>query len=135
MASRAETNKTLTLFSSSAAKDALRKIWREIETGAEWIVDADLKDYFGSVDHEKAAVIKKWFEDRLQPIAQRLLTYPVNHCGYTERPPFTRFASLRDVHPSDRLGPVAVGAQFLMHSPQVVIYTKLRQRTSRAKRA
>src|SRR5256885_11119909 len=69
----------------------------------------------------KAAVIKKWFEDRLQPIAQRLLTYPVNHCGYTERPPFTRFASLRDVHPSDRLGPVAFGAQLLMHSPQVVI--------------
>ncbi|MGH2372820.1 MAG: hypothetical protein ACRDIC_05000 [bacterium] len=30
-----------------SAKDALRKVWREIEAGAEWIVDADLKDYFG----------------------------------------------------------------------------------------
>jgi RNA-directed DNA polymerase len=33
--------------------DALAKIWREVEAGNEWIVDADLKDFFGSVDHEK----------------------------------------------------------------------------------
>jgi hypothetical protein len=33
--------------------DALARIWREVEAGYEWIVDADLKDYFGSVDHEK----------------------------------------------------------------------------------
>jgi hypothetical protein len=33
--------------------DALTKIWREIQAGNEWIVDADLKDYFGSVDHDK----------------------------------------------------------------------------------
>ena len=36
-----------------SAKDALRKIWKELNTGAEWIVDADLKDFFGSVDHDK----------------------------------------------------------------------------------
>jgi group II intron reverse transcriptase/maturase len=37
-----------------STKDALRKIWKEIqEEGREWIVDADLKDFFGSVDHEK----------------------------------------------------------------------------------
>jgi RNA-directed DNA polymerase len=30
-----------------STKDALRKIWREIEAGAEWIVDADLKDFLG----------------------------------------------------------------------------------------
>ena len=36
-----------------SAKGALRKIWREIEEGGEWIVDADLKDFFGSVNHEK----------------------------------------------------------------------------------
>lgn len=34
-------------------KDALSKIWREIKSGNEWIVDADLKDFFGSVDHDK----------------------------------------------------------------------------------
>jgi group II intron reverse transcriptase/maturase len=36
-----------------SAKDALRKVWKEIEGGSEWIVDADLRDFFGSVDHEK----------------------------------------------------------------------------------
>jgi len=36
-----------------STKDALRKVWKEIQGGREWIVDADLKDFFGSVDHEK----------------------------------------------------------------------------------
>src|SRR5260370_4284008 len=36
-----------------STKDALRKVWKEIDSGSEWIVDADLKDFFGSVDHEK----------------------------------------------------------------------------------
>jgi group II intron reverse transcriptase/maturase len=36
-----------------STKDALRKVWKEIQGGSEWIVDADLKDFFGSVDHEK----------------------------------------------------------------------------------
>ena len=38
-----------------STKDALRKIWREIQHGREWIVDADLRDFFGTVDHEKLA--------------------------------------------------------------------------------
>jgi group II intron reverse transcriptase/maturase len=36
-----------------STKDALRKVWREIQSGRSWIVDADLKDFFGSVDHQK----------------------------------------------------------------------------------
>ena len=36
-----------------STKDALRKVWREIHSGRPWIVDADLKDFFGSVNHEK----------------------------------------------------------------------------------
>jgi retron-type reverse transcriptase len=28
-----------------STKDALRKVWREIHSGREWIVDADLKDF------------------------------------------------------------------------------------------
>jgi len=36
-----------------STKDALGKIWKEIQNGSEWIVDADLRDVFGSVDHEK----------------------------------------------------------------------------------
>ena len=36
-----------------STKDAMRKVWKEIQGGREWIVDADLKDFFGSVEHEK----------------------------------------------------------------------------------
>jgi group II intron reverse transcriptase/maturase len=36
-----------------STKDALRKVWKEIEAGGEWIVDGDLKDFFGSADHGK----------------------------------------------------------------------------------
>jgi len=40
-----------------SAKDALRKVWRELKEGREWIVDADLKDFFGTVDHEKLMLL------------------------------------------------------------------------------
>jgi group II intron reverse transcriptase/maturase len=40
-----------------STKDALRKIWKEIQGGSEWIVDADLRDFFGSVDHEKLLIL------------------------------------------------------------------------------
>jgi RNA-directed DNA polymerase len=36
-----------------SAKDALGKVWKEVKEVNEWIVDADLRDFFGSVDHEK----------------------------------------------------------------------------------
>lgn len=36
-----------------STKDALGKVWRELEQGCQWVVDADLKDFFGTVDHEK----------------------------------------------------------------------------------
>ena len=40
-----------------SAKDALRKVWKELKEGREWIVDADLKNFFGSVDHEKLMLL------------------------------------------------------------------------------
>lgn len=40
-----------------STKDALRKVWKEIDSGSEWIVDADLKDFFGSVNHEKLLML------------------------------------------------------------------------------
>ena len=43
--------------SGRSAKDALRKIWKELNEGYEWIVDADLKNFFGSVDHEKLLIL------------------------------------------------------------------------------
>ena len=59
-----------------SAKDALRKMWREIETGAEWIVDADLKDYFGSIDHEKlmTLVAQRVADGRVLTLLERMLT-------------------------------------------------------------
>lgn len=35
----------------------MRKIWKEIEAGNEWIVDADLKDFFGSACHQKVLTL------------------------------------------------------------------------------
>lgn len=31
----------------------MRKIWGELEQGHEWVVDADLRDFSGSADHDK----------------------------------------------------------------------------------
>jgi RNA-directed DNA polymerase len=63
------------------AKDALRKIWRDIEAGAEWIVDADLKDYFGSVNHEKlmTLVSQRVADGRVLKLIEQMLT-----AGYME---------------------------------------------------
>jgi hypothetical protein len=30
----------------------MRKVWKEIQSGREWIVDADLKDFFDAVSHD-----------------------------------------------------------------------------------
>lgn len=59
-----------------AAKDALRKVWREIDAGAEWIVDGDLKDYFGSIDHAKlmTLVAQRVADGRVLTLLERMLT-------------------------------------------------------------
>ena len=59
-----------------SAKHALRKLWREIEAGAEWIVDADLKDYFGSIDHDKlmTLVAQRVSDGRVLMLIERMLT-------------------------------------------------------------
>lgn len=43
--------------SGRSTKDALKKIWRELEEGNEWVLDADLKDFFGSVDQDKLLML------------------------------------------------------------------------------
>jgi group II intron reverse transcriptase/maturase len=40
-----------------STKDALRKVWTEIQGGYEWILDADLENFFGSADHGKVMVL------------------------------------------------------------------------------
>ena len=58
-----------------AAKDALRKVWGEIEAGAEWIVDADLRDYFGTLDHEKlmTLVARRVADGRVLTLIEQML--------------------------------------------------------------
>ena len=55
--------------------DAMSKIWREVEAGNEWIVDADLKDFFGSVDHEKLLTLvgKQIADSRVLKLIQQML--------------------------------------------------------------
>ena len=43
--------------SGRSTKDALKKVWKEIEGGYEWIVDADLENFFGSADHAKVMTL------------------------------------------------------------------------------
>src|ERR1700733_8033851 len=56
-----------------STKDAMRKVWKEIQSGREWIVDADLKDFFGSVDHAKllALVAQRVAEGRVLRLFNR----------------------------------------------------------------
>src|SRR6266853_1113525 len=59
-----------------STKDALRKVWKEIEAGREWIVDADLKDFFGSVDHAKllTLVAQRVSDGRVLRLIEAMLT-------------------------------------------------------------
>jgi group II intron reverse transcriptase/maturase len=59
-----------------STKDALRKVWKEIEEGWEWIVDADLKDFFGSVEHEKllTLVARRVSDGRVLRLIEAMLT-------------------------------------------------------------
>jgi RNA-directed DNA polymerase len=58
-----------------STQDALRKVWREIKSGSEWIVDADLKDFFGSVDHAKllALVAQRIADGRVLRLIEAML--------------------------------------------------------------
>jgi RNA-directed DNA polymerase len=55
---------------------ALRKVWKEIESGGEWMVDADLKDYFGSIQHAKllALVARRVADGRVLRLVEAMLT-------------------------------------------------------------
>jgi group II intron reverse transcriptase/maturase len=58
-----------------STKDALRKVWREIHSDRVWIVDADLKDFFGSVNHEKllTLIAQRVADGRVLDLIQALL--------------------------------------------------------------
>ena len=58
-----------------STQDALRKVWKEIEAGHEWIVDADLKDFFGSADQSKlmTLVSRRVSDGRVLRLIERML--------------------------------------------------------------
>ena len=66
-----------------STKDALRKIWKELGAGAEWILDADLKDFFGSVVHEKllTLVAQRISDGRVLRLIERMLKAGVLSAG------------------------------------------------------
>jgi RNA-directed DNA polymerase len=71
-------------------KNALRKVWKEIKSGSAWIVDADLRDFFGSVDHEKllTLVAQRVADGRVLRLIEAMLkagSYGKGHLFPSER--------------------------------------------------
>ena len=58
---------------------AMRKIWREIQAGMVWVVDADLRDFFGSVDHTRLMqlVTRRIADGRVLTLIEQMLKAPV----------------------------------------------------------
>jgi RNA-directed DNA polymerase len=90
--------------------DALSKVWREVEAGYEWIVDADLKDYFGSVDHEKllALVGKQIADGRVLKLIQQMLAAGYGRegppvCDSSGNPARGSGLASAEQHPADSL--------------------------------
>ncbi|WHX50065.1 group II intron reverse transcriptase/maturase [Paenibacillus woosongensis] len=61
---------------------AMRKIYREILNGNEWVLDADLKDFFGSVHHERLIdmIAEKVSDGRVLRLIRQML-----QAGYMEK--------------------------------------------------
>ena len=59
-----------------SAHGAMRKIWKELDEGYEWVLDADLKDFFGSVDHDRllALVNRRVSDGRVLGLLRQTLT-------------------------------------------------------------
>lgn len=68
--------------------DAMRRIWGHLQDGCEWIVDADLRDFFGSVPHDTLIdkVAERVSDGRVLALIRQMLT-----AGYLEH---------REYHPT-----------------------------------
>jgi group II intron reverse transcriptase/maturase len=66
--------------------DAMRKIWREIQAGSVWVVDADLRNFFGSVDHARLMklVTRRISDGRVLKLIEQTLKAPVLDGGRLE---------------------------------------------------
>lgn len=61
---------------------AMRKIWRDINEGNAWILDADLRDYFGTVNHKLLIdlIARKVSDGRILKLIREML-----EAGYMEK--------------------------------------------------
>jgi len=64
----------------------MRKIWREIQAGSVWVVDADLKNFFGSVDPARLMqlVTRRISDGRVLKLVEQTLKAPVLESGRLE---------------------------------------------------
>jgi RNA-directed DNA polymerase len=64
-----------------SAHQAMRKIYRELMDGYEWILDADLRDFFGTVHHERLIdmIAEKVSDGRVLKLIRQML-----EAGYME---------------------------------------------------
>jgi group II intron reverse transcriptase/maturase len=65
-----------------SAHQAMRKIYYEIMDGCEWVVDADLRDFFGTVHHERLIdmIAKKVSDGRILKLIRLML-----EAGYMDK--------------------------------------------------
>src|SRR5215813_1944793 len=69
----------------------------------------------------EVGLIEHRLEDRLQPVEQRLLAYPVINSRDSQRAKLARLARLRDLHLPHRLRSVDILLQFALQSIQLLI--------------
>lgn len=64
--------------------DALRKVWRELNAGYVWIVDADLRQYFDTIDQEKLIdlIAEEISDGRVLQLVRDILRSGVVEGGY-----------------------------------------------------
>jgi RNA-directed DNA polymerase len=62
-----------------STKDAMRKVWKQIQSGREWIVDADLRDFLDRVSHDKlmGQIAKRIEDKRLLKLIRAGQTAPI----------------------------------------------------------
>ncbi len=60
-------------------KDALRRVWKRLEGGARWVVDADIRSYFDNIPHDQlmAEVSKRVQDSRTLALIEKFLTQKV----------------------------------------------------------
>jgi RNA-directed DNA polymerase len=64
--------------------DAMRKIWQELQAGHSWIVDADLRSYFDTIDQSKLVdlIAEEISDGRVLNLVWAMLQAGVVHDGY-----------------------------------------------------